>query len=195
MVVPVAERDEQQAAAALREAGVAEDTPYACLIPATTWDQKHWFEPNWAELADLLHARTGLMPVFLGGPGDGPMVGRITGAARRPVASVVGKTSLRSAAAVLARARVAVAVDTGLMHAAVAVGTPTVGVCGASGWPGFQDYPDFELVREEMACSPCYHRPSCSGRFDCMRALTAERVFSAAERLLARDAPLPLVTV
>lgn len=195
MVLPVTAEDTAAAAGALRQAGVRAGAPYACLVPATTWKQKHWLEPGWAELADLLQVRRGLVPVFLGAPADAPMMDRIAGAARKPVVSLAGKTSLRSAAAVLAGARVTVAVDTALMHGSVAVGTPTVGVCGASGWPGFQDYPDFELVREDLPCSPCYHRPSCDGRFDCMRALTAERVLAAAERLLARCSAAPLVTV
>jgi heptosyltransferase-1 len=77
------------------------------------------------------------------------------------------------------------------MHSSVAVGTPTVGLCGASWWHGFQDYDNFELLREKMDCSPCVHRPTCDGRFDCMRALTPERVLAAVRRL--RGSPLAVL--
>jgi heptosyltransferase I len=195
MMVHVSEIERESAAATLRQAGLEQGAPYACLVPATTWAQKHWFEESWAELAVLVRERLGLTPVLMGGPADKAMTDRIQVSARKlspqswgaggaTVPSLVGKTSLKTAAAILEGARLTVSVDTALMHASVAVGTPTVGVCGASWWKGFQDYERFALVREEMACSPCLHRPTCGGRFDCMRALTAERVLAAAQGLL-----------
>jgi heptosyltransferase-1 len=195
MALPLTSEEHEQAAGALRTAALESGGSYACLVPATTWPQKHWFEPQWAGVADLLRRRLGLTSVLLGGPKDEPMLSRISDHASSPLVNLAGRTSLKSAAAVLSGAAVTVAVDTALMHASVAVGTPTVGVCGASGWPGFKDYPQFELVREEMACSPCYHRPSCGGRFDCMRALTPERVFTAVEKLVGSGAPRELVVV
>jgi heptosyltransferase-1 len=188
MVLEPGEAARARAGVLLREAGVAGDEPYACLVAGTTWPQKHWFDESWAALATLLWRRHGLRSLLLGGPGDVERAGRIAAGAQGPVVSLAGRTSLQEAVAVLQGALGVVAVDTGLLHAAVAVGTPTVGVCGASGWPGFQDYERFRLVREPLPCSPCYHRPTCGGRFDCMRAVTAERVLAALETLL--DAPV-----
>lgn len=184
MVISLSDAERVAAVEVLRGAGVESGEPYACLVPATTWAQKHWFEDAWAGLTDLLRERLGLRPVLMGGPADLPMMERIQKQARVECAIAAGRTSLRTAAAILEGARATVAVDTALMHASVAVGTPTVGVCGASYWPGFQDYERFVLVREEMACSPCLHRPTCEGRFDCMRALTPMRVFDAVNSLL-----------
>lgn len=192
MVIGVGEADRSASREALAAAGVAADQPYACLAPATTWKQKHWFEERWSALAGLLRERLGLVPVLLGGKADREMTERIREAAEAPVVNLAGATSLKASAAVLAGARLAVTVDTFLMHASVAMETPTVALCGASWWPGFQDYPKFTLLREEMACSPCLRRPTCGGRFDCMRALDAERVFRAAADLLRNDAPLPI---
>ena len=171
----------------LDEEGVRPGDDYACLVPATTWGQKHWFDQSWAGLADLLWSRFGWHSVIMGGPGDVPMAERIRSGSRAVCAVAAGKTSLKTAAALLEGARVTVAVDTALMHASVAVGTPTVGVCGASYWPGFQDYETFALVREPMECSPCLRRPTCGGRFDCMQALTPERVLDAARGLLGHE--------
>lgn len=184
MVVQVSEAERQAARGVLQEIGVAPGAPYACLVPATTWKQKHWFAENWAELADLLQERLGVTPVVMGAAGDADLAADIRSRSRRGCGVAAGKTSLKSAAALLESARVVVAVDTALMHLAVAMGTPTVGVCGASWWPGFQDYEGFALVREPMACSPCLHHPTCGGRWDCMRALSAERVCAAAQGLL-----------
>lgn len=190
MVVAVSDAERAAAREVLSQLGIASSERYMCLVPATTWPQKHWFEAEWAALADRMRESLGLTPVLLGGPADVPMAARIAEAARGGVAIAAGKTSLKTAAALLEGARLAVAVDTGLLHASVAVGTPTVGVCGASWWKGFADYERFALVREEMACSPCLHRPTCDGRFDCMRALTPERVMAAARGLLGGSMPV-----
>ncbi len=184
MVVHVSEAEREAAHRVLGEIGLAAGAPYACLVPATTWAQKHWFAENWAELADLLQERLGLTPVVMGAAGDAELAEKIRKGSRRGCAIAAGKTSMKSAAALLEGARVVVAVDTALMHMAVAVGAPTVGVCGASWWPGFQDYERFTLVREPMTCSPCLRHPTCGGRWDCMRALSAERVLTAVQGLL-----------
>src|SRR5206468_9005759 len=123
-----------------------------CLAPATTWAHKHWLDARWAIVADRLREEFGLQPAFLGGPADGARVGRIRAAMRGSALDLTGRTTLREAAAILASARVALAVDTGLLHIGAAVGAPLVGVCGASYWPGFQDYDDFRLVRAPFPC-------------------------------------------
>jgi heptosyltransferase-1 len=192
MAVPVAADQRESASRLLRNEGVAPGEPYACLVPATTWAQKHWFERCWSELARLLRRRTGLHPVLMGGPGDVPLAERIREEAGAECAVAAGKTSMREAVALLEGARLTVAVDTALMHASVAVGTPTVALCGASNWPAFADYENFTLLREDMPCSPCLHHPTCGGRFDCMQRLTPERVFAAVEALLDRRVPLVL---
>jgi heptosyltransferase-1 len=186
MVLPLSEDERTASREILAAGGMAAGEPYVCLVPATTWKQKHWFEERWAELAALLRGRFGVTPVLLGGPQDVPMMERIRSAASGGCVVAAGKTSLKTAAALLEGAALTVAVDTALMHASVAVGTPTVALCGASHWPGFQDYAGFRLLREEMACSPCTHNPTCEGRFDCMRALTPLRVMAAARELIRR---------
>jgi heptosyltransferase-1 len=168
-----------------------------CLVPATTWRHKHWIEARWAEVADGL-AREGHAPLFLGGPGDRALIGRIQARMRQPSASLAGETSLKEAAALLQQADLAITVDTGLMHIAVAVGTPVVALCGPSYWPGFEDYAGassrpgqslsagtrFQLLRKPYPCSPCLRRPTCQND-DCMTALTTAEVLAAARTALA----------
>ena len=182
MVVTVEPAHRDAAARMLEDAGVG-GQPYACLVPATTWPQKHWTETGWAEAADLLRDRLGFLPVWLGGGGDVPLLERIRSHMRGPSLLLAGRTSLNEAAALLQGARVTVAVDTGLMHISVAVGTPTVGVCGASYWPGFRDYERFYLLRKAFSCSPCLHHPTC-GNIDCMQAIMPVDVLLGARALL-----------
>src|SRR5262249_46548050 len=126
---------------------------YVCLCPATTWPNKHWWEGRWAELADALDQRSGLRPVFMGAQGDLPLLGRIQEKMSCVPVVAAGQSSLRGAAALLEQARAVVSVDTALMHIGVAVGTPVIGLCGPSYWPGFQDYERFRMIRKPLPCS------------------------------------------
>ena len=144
MEVPIDQVDRAFADAFLREHG-ASNGAYVCLCPATTWANKHWSEERWAQLADALHGRLGLRPVFMGARADLPLLDRIRSAMRSVPVIAAGQTSLRGAAALLERAHSVVSVDTALMHIGVAVGTPVIGLCGPSslaGLPGLRGAAD-----------------------------------------------------
>ncbi len=183
-VFPVTEEHFRSALATAEQAGLPPGARYACLAPMTTWPQKHWLPERWAVVADRLRAEHGLTSLFLGGPGDRENVAAICGQMAGPAVNLCGRTTLKEAGALLSGAAVVAAVDTGLLHIAAAVGAPLVGVCGASYWPGFQDYDDFRLVRVTFPCSPCLHHPICRNT-DCMQALAPDRVLAACRELLA----------
>ena len=157
------------------------DARFAVICPFTTRPQKHWFDERWVELAGQL-ARRGLRTVALGGPGDVARMESIRASAP-DIVSLVGRTDLLTAGAVLGRAAVTVGVDTGLTHLSMANGTPTVALFG-SAYPYMRAFEGSEVLLETLACAPCDRKPTCSGRFDCMRALTVSRVAEAVDRRL-----------
>jgi heptosyltransferase-1 len=114
----------------------------------------------------------------MGGRADLPMLDRIQKAMGGTAVIAAGETTLRGAAALLEGARAVVSVDTALMHLGVAVGTPVIGLCGPSYWPGFQDYERFHMIRKPLPCSPCLRHPTCA-HFDCMRAIGVEETVRA----------------
>ena len=68
-----------------------------------------------------------------------------------------------------------------------AVGTPVVGLCGPSYWPGFQDYERFRMIRKSLPCSPCLRHPTCA-HFDCMAAIGVEETVRAVAEFMATEA-------
>jgi lipopolysaccharide heptosyltransferase II len=95
--------------------------------PRNRWPAER-FAPFVGELAQRLASR-GTPLAVVGGPGDRELAAPLLAAA--PTAhDLVGRTSLRQLTALLARARLLVTGDTGPMHLAVAVGTPTVALFG-----------------------------------------------------------------
>jgi heptosyltransferase III len=127
-----APRHERQAAALLPGG-----TPVLAIGPAANWRGKQWRADRFAELARRLTAP--------GGPLPGARVAVLAGAHEREQAlplldaipgdrliDLVGQADLLTAAAVLRRCALFIGNDTGLMHIAAAIGTPTLGLFGPS---------------------------------------------------------------
>jgi ADP-heptose:LPS heptosyltransferase len=123
----------ERTAEALMPAGA----PVLAVGPAANWRGKQWRAERFAELAQRLTAPDGPLPgarvaVFAAAHERSqaePLL-RQTPAAR--VIDLVGRTDLLTAAAALRRCTLFVGNDTGLMHIAAAVGTPTLGLFGPS---------------------------------------------------------------
>ena len=128
--------------------------------------------------------RPKLPVVMLGGPGDAVAAARIAAAAEGAILNLAGKTSLREAAAILRGAGLALGVDTGLTHIAIAMRTPTLALFGSTRPYLDACSPSARILYEALPCSPCRRHPTCDGRFDCMRAHTAVSVWQTAVPLL-----------
>ncbi|HEX4984498.1 MAG TPA: lipopolysaccharide heptosyltransferase I [Burkholderiales bacterium] len=99
---------------------------FAVLLHATSARNKEWPEDRWVQLGSALAAR-GLASVLpFGNPAERQRSEQI--AARIPGALVPPAMGLDALAALIARARIVVGVDTGLSHLAVALGRPTIGL-------------------------------------------------------------------
>lgn len=108
----------------------APDAPYAVLLHATSRDEKLWPEDNWVALAMHLRAKDIIALLPWGNVAEFERAQALV--SRIPDAVVAPRMRLTEAAALLARARLVVGVDTGLVHLATAVGTPTIGIyCGS----------------------------------------------------------------
>jgi heptosyltransferase-1 len=163
--------------------GPSSPARYAVLCPFTTRPQKHWFEDRWQALARRF-LESGLRPVLLGGPGDREAAERI--AAGVPgLVDLTGLLPLDESVAAIADAAVLIGVDTGLTHMAVALGVPSVALFGSTRPYLDTGTPRNVVLYENLSCAPCRRHPTCGGRFDCMRAFEAERVFDEALRVLA----------
>lgn len=177
MYMPISDSDRSFAAEFFRNSGL-EDGKVVAFCPATTWANKHWVPEGWAKVADLLWDRYHVKSLILGAKADIPLANTIAEKARsKPVISA-GQTTLKQAGAIMERSVAVIGVDTGLLHMAVALDRPTVGLFGASAWRCFLKKPNFVWVAKEFPCSPCQRHPICKD-VDCMRAITPEDVLGA----------------
>ncbi|MCO5101417.1 MAG: glycosyltransferase family 9 protein [Burkholderiaceae bacterium] len=157
---------------------------YAVFAAFTTRSQKHWFDDAWRDLSKRLHAQTGLVPLLLGGAADRAAAAALVRDAPE-IVNLVGRTDLAQAAALVRDAAAVVGVDTGLTHMGIAFAVPTVALFGSTCPYTITGRENAHVVWRGLPCSPCHRAPTCGGRFDCMREITAERVASELALVLA----------
>jgi lipopolysaccharide heptosyltransferase II len=177
---PVPSGDERDASAWLAPLA---GRPLVAIHPGASIPERRWPSERYAALARRL-AEEGLGIVVLGGPTDVPTARRIESAVPDDrCVNVAGRASLADTAAIIAAVSVYVSADTGVLHIAYGVGTPTVhlfgpGVLSKWGPPGRR----YKNVAHPTPCSPCtvygYTPPCCQG-VACMLGITPEQVFEA----------------
>jgi heptosyltransferase-1 len=157
--------------------------PYIALIPGANWPNKRWPTGYFAQLAELLYQQ-GITSLITGGPDDVALAEEINNAANVPVLNLTGQTSLKQLAWVLQKARVTVGGDTGPMHLAVAVGTPTVALMGPTDINRNGPYgKGHQALVTARSCAGCWRR-KCEQQLDCLAAVPVEEVYQAALKLL-----------
>jgi heptosyltransferase-2 len=102
--------------------------PIVALGPGAVGPGKRWSTANFAEVAKGLVA-AGISVWILGGPNETAMAQEIVAAGGPRVRNLTG-TNLGDAVIALSAVDAALTNDSGLMHVAAAIGTPTIGLFG-----------------------------------------------------------------
>ena len=168
----------------------ASGRPAVALAPGAVGPAKRWPAAAYAALARRLLAE-GLAVWVVGGPAEKPLAQTIvSGTDARDLTG----TDLREAILALAAASTAVSNDSGLVHVAAALGTPTIGIFGpTSPWHWAPLNPLAATIQAdiELSCRPC-HKPVCRyGHHRCMTEIGMDDVFAATRRALAAAAMTP----
>lgn len=181
--IPVARQHLDWAA---RQVPTSESRPLICLSPGASIPRKRWpwqYFYQLAEWAVNLDFRVALI-----GGADCVGEARLIAGADPSIINLVGKTTLPQTAAVLKLSRVFVSADTGVLHVAYGVGTPTVHLFGPgvlSKWapPGR----NYLALTKSLPCSPCmtfgYARP-CTIDHKCMKLISVEETKDAVSEVL-----------
>jgi len=171
----------------LARRGVGPDERLLVVAPGAAFGPaKRWPPGHFAAACELLARRHGLLPVIAPAPSEVALAAEIAGRARvRAVALVDPTPGIAGLKALVARASLVLANDSGARHVAVAFGRPIVVLLGPSDpRHGAQELETQRVLREPVACSPCGLR-RCPIDHRCMTRLRPERVLEAAAELLA----------
>ena len=182
-----------RADALLAEAGLAARS-FVHVHPGSRWLFKCWPAQSTAALLERLTA-DGMRVVVTGAPDPreralvDAILAALAPAARARVLDCVGRLGLRDLAALTARARLFVGVDSAPMHIAAAMGVPTVALFGPSGeheWGPWR-VAQRVVVSQAHPCRPCGIDGCGGGKVsECLTSLAVDDVHRAARELLAQ---------
>jgi heptosyltransferase II len=158
--------------------------PAIALAPGSVGASKRW--TYYAEAARLL-AEQGLEVWVVGGPDERQQAAEITAAGGPRVRDLTG-TDLRNGILAAATASVVISNDSGLMHIAAAIGTPTLGIFGPTSpylWAPLNGLAATIQTKTVLSCQPCQRTICTQNDHRCMRDIPAADVVATARRVVA----------
>jgi heptosyltransferase-2 len=162
--------------------------PVVALAPGAVGPSKRWPGSAYAALARHLLGE-GFAVWVVGGPDEKALAAEIVGTSQ---ARDLTGNDLRDAILALGCAAAAVSNDSGLLHVAAALGTPSIGIFGPTSpwhWAPLNPLAATIETATVLPCQPC-HQPVCRLiHHRCMRDIPAEQVLAATRRALAAALP------
>ena len=168
--------------------GVSRSDRVIAVNLGTTWTTKRWDVKNFTEvIRQITHLVPEAKIVLTGSPTEQTLAETVP--ASLPTINLVGKTSILQLGALLERCEVCLTCDSGPMHIAAAVGTPTVALFGPTDPMRHRPYGvGHTVIEKSVSCRPCYKR-SCRLRdtpYLCMQEIGTDEVVKAIETELYR---------
>lgn len=146
----------KQAIELLRQAGVPLSIPLVVIHPFSLWPFKEWKLDQWTALINFIKNRYTTAIVITGSKDERHKANYLLKHHTSIVFNLAGRTSLGVLAALLKHSRSFIGVDTGAMHMAAAVGTPTLSIFGPSPYIMWAPRgPDHHIVTPKIPCVPC----------------------------------------
>lgn len=152
---------------------------------------KQWPIERYREvISRVISDRPGSQIVLFGSASEEEMIREMAQGLKGRVSLAAGKTSVKQAAALIEQCDLLVCNDSGLMHAAVAVGTPVAAIYGPTDFRRTAPLGDSHtIIRHELPCSPCFKLEgddevhACT-HHDCLMTISPEEVLIAISQTL-----------
>lgn len=188
--------DRRKAASLLNDSGVAANAPFVVVAPGAGAAQRVWPLERSIDAAKQISADCDLRIVVVGGTDDRAYGARFVQASAETT-DLTGKLSLRETAAVIERARLFLGNDSGPLHLAAAVGTPTIEISSCSPAAPHQHvnsparFGPWQVP--SIVLQPDHAEPPCVGACSaatahCILQISVDEVVAAIKTMLARTA-------
>jgi len=145
---------------------------------------KCWPIESFVEVGRSLHSKYGVKIYLNASPREKELVKRFLTLFGNSDGVILAGSHLSQAAAMMQTCSLFISIDTGPMHMAIGSGVPLIGLFCPTNYreTGPLGYERAIVIQKEITCSPCLTR-GCRDNF-CMKQISVEEVFSAAERVL-----------
>ncbi len=142
----------------LSEWGIADEAPLVCIHPGSGTQVKQWDMAKWASVADTLSEQLDARIILTGSDKEIPLVQQIAAGMTQSPILMAGDTQVGQLGALFARSKVVLGSDSGPLHLAAAVGTPTVALYGPANPLEFGTWgaPNKHIIlTSDIPCRPC----------------------------------------
>lgn len=159
----------------LLDAGIIDN--FVIFFPGASWITKEWPLESYAELAKKI-IELGFSVVLSGSLADiekGEKIQSMVNSSK--LLNAIGKTTIMDIIGLAKMASMCIGADTGPLHIAAAIGTPTISLFGPSSSGRTSVYGELnKVVATTVLCSPCFKR-KCPKEFICMNMISVDDVF------------------
>ena len=184
--------DEQRAESLLRNAAIPATATIVALHPGSGAAIKNWAAAGWHAVGAALAEDSSVYFLVTAGPTERALAQAVAAGLPPDRTVLAGETSLGVLAALYARCALVMGPDSGPLHLAVAVGTPSVTLYGASDPVRFGPWGPAERQRTVVSTIPCRHcgylalSTAALPRHPCMQFIEPAAVTAVAQELLAQ---------
>lgn len=166
----------------LRERNVKDEDLLIGIHPGSNYPTQSWLKERFAEVADKVTEKYKARVVLIGGQKEKELIIRITkDMINRPL--IFFNRPIRELLALIQLCHLLICNNSGPLHLATALRTPTVSTMGPTiperWWPYGQGH---VVIRRDLSCMPCNDATCKLKTFDCMRLITVEEVLEATEQ-------------
>jgi len=164
---------------------LGDNRPFALINPGAAWPNKRWPPERFGEVAAFLREIRDLPSVVLWGPGEeglaGAVVERSDGAARvAPATRIADLLALSRAASLM------ISGDTGPLHLAAAVGTPTVSLFGPTDPQRNGPWSADDVAVSRYGSCGCHYERRCRKSAWCLETIDVAEVTAAVQQRFQR---------
>jgi ADP-heptose:LPS heptosyltransferase len=158
------------------------------VCPFSNYPSKDLSPEATAELIRMLDNQAGVEAILVGGAKDLVLGDRVVARAHSGL-NACGRFSVAETAALLQKCSLAIAADSGPMHLAAAVGTPTVVVYSRTNKHFDRWFPlgvGHKILYRDVECAGCGEQTCPVPRHPCINEISVDEIFAAAMEKLRR---------
>jgi len=184
MALRVPAEARRRVAQMLGELGIDGKTRWVLMHPGASAASRRYPPEGFAEAARRLVETHGCRVLFTGSAPERELVEHIRSAMAAPSHSLAGRLDLAGLAALVARAPVLIANNTGPVHVAAAVGTPVVDLYALTNPQHTPWGVPSRVLNHDVPCKYCYKSVCPEKHHDCLRLVPPAAVVEAAYELM-----------
>ncbi|MXZ01946.1 glycosyltransferase family 9 protein [Candidatus Poribacteria bacterium] len=182
-----AESERIDAARQLDTRGICETALKVGLFPGAGWKLREWMPERFAAIGDRLVSQFNANVLVFGGEKEKELVQTVVDLMDAPATPFAGNLQIRQFAACIEQCDLFLTNDTGPMHIAAAVGTPTVSLFGPGNHIRFQPLGAMhQTIRYDVPCSPCKQFTDTCKDNICMKGIAVDEVWQSIFRTLEK---------